>query len=160
MEIATTTELQMIYPAFVMHKHWEMPEGFNDRLYALAAEDALANRIADNGDARNVGDQTNHLGHLRHNFLMDRRDPAIAALAQMVAAAVREYLQLAYGYELAGEIRMMSDTFWQRRSARENVGINAHTHIQTDIVCTYYPRGVLDADCPATSLHRGAVRVY
>ena len=32
MEIATTTELQMIYPAFVMHKHWNMPEGFNDHL--------------------------------------------------------------------------------------------------------------------------------
>lgn len=37
MEIATTTEFQLIYPAFVLHKHWEMPEGFNDRLHALAA---------------------------------------------------------------------------------------------------------------------------
>ena len=55
---------------------------------------------------------------------------------------------------------MMSDTFWQRRALQENVGINAHTHIQTDIVCTYYPRVVLDADCPKTSLHRGAVRFY
>ena len=96
MEIATTTEFQLIYPAFVMHKHWAMPEGFNDRLYALAAEDAVANRIQDAGDGRNVGDQTNHLGHLRHNFLMDRQDPAIAVLAQMVAAGVREYLHLAY----------------------------------------------------------------
>ena len=160
MEIATTSEFQLIYPSFVLHKHWQMPEGFNDRLHALAADDALENRIQDAGDGRNVGDDTNHLGHLRHNFLMDRNDPAIAVLAQMVAAGVREYLQLAYGYDHTGEIRMMSDTFWQRRSARENVGINAHTHLQTDIVCTYYPRVVLNADCPDTSLHRGAVRFY
>ena len=56
MDIQTTTELQMIYPAFVLHKHWEMPEGFNDRLYGLAVEDALANRIQDAGDGRNVGE--------------------------------------------------------------------------------------------------------
>jgi hypothetical protein len=160
LKIATSTELQMIYPAFVMHKHWDMPPGYNDRLYALAAEDADANRIQDKDDDRNIGDQTNHLGHLRHNFLMDRRDPAIAVLAQMVAAAVREYLQLAYGYDYAGDIQMMADTFWQRRAAGENVGINMHTHIQSDIVCTYYPRVMLDADCPKTSLHRGAVRFY
>ena len=160
MEIATTTELQMIYPAFVLHKHWDMPEGFNDRLHELAAADAEANRIQVAGDGRNVGDLTNHLGHLRHNFLMDGQDSALAVLAQMVAAAVREYLHLAYGYAHDGEIRMMSDTFWQRRSLGENVGINTHTHIQSDIVCTYYPRVVLDADCPATSLHRGAVRFY
>ena len=24
MHIETTTELQMIYPAFVMHKHWDL----------------------------------------------------------------------------------------------------------------------------------------
>lgn len=125
MEIATTSEFQLIYPSFVLHKHWEMPDGFNDRLHALAAEDAEANRIRETGDGRNVGDQTNHLGHLRHNFLMDRQDPAIAALAQMVAAGVREYLQLAYGYDHSGDIRMMSDTFWQRRALRENVGINS-----------------------------------
>ena len=105
MDLQTTTEIQLIYPAFVMHKHWEMPEGFNDRLHALAAEDAEANRIQDAGDGRNVGDQTNHLGHLRHNFLMDRRDPVIAVLAQMVAAAVREYLQIAYGYDPEGASR-------------------------------------------------------
>ncbi len=96
MEIATTSEFQLIYPSFVLHKHWDMPEGFNDHLHALAAEDALENRIQDAGDSRNIGDDSNHLGHLRHNFLLDRRDPAIAVLAQMVAAGVREYLQLAY----------------------------------------------------------------
>ena len=90
MEIPTTSEFQLIYPSFVLHKHWEMPEGFNDRLHTLAAEDAGANRIQDARDTRNVGDKTNHLGHLRHNFLMDRRDPALAVLAQMVAAGVRE----------------------------------------------------------------------
>ena len=42
MEIATTSVFQAIYPSFVLHKHWEMPEGFNDRLHALAAEDAEA----------------------------------------------------------------------------------------------------------------------
>lgn len=160
MEIQTTSEFQQIFPSFVLHKHWEMPEGFNDCLYALAAQDAEANRIREAGDGRNVGDQTNHLGHLRHNFLMDRQDPAIAVLAQMVVAGVREYLQLAYGYDHAGDIRMMSDTFWQRRALHENVGINTHTHIQSDIVCTYYPRVKLDAVCPDTSLHRGAVRFY
>jgi hypothetical protein len=160
MEIQTTSEFQLIYPSFVLHKHWEMPEGFNHRLYALAAEDAERNRITDPDEPRNSGDVTNHLGHLRHNFLMDLRDPAIPVFAQMVAAGVREYLQLAYGYDHTGEIRMMSDTFWQRRALRENVGINTHTHMQTDIVCTYYPWVVLDNDCPGTSLHRGAVRFY
>jgi hypothetical protein len=160
MDIPTTTELQMIYPAFVMHKHWEMPEDFNKQLHGLAIEDALANRIQTEGDGRNVGDQTNHLGHLRHNFLMDRRDPVITVLAQMVSSTVREYLRLAYRYDHAGEIRMMADTFWQRRALQENLGIHAHTHVQTDIVCTYYPRVALDHDCPATSLHRGAVRFY
>jgi len=123
MEIATTTEFQMIYPAFIMHKHWDMPEGFNDRLYALAVEDAVANRIQHAGDGRNVGDQTNHLGHLRHNFLIDRQDPTIAVLAQMVAAAVREYLQLAYGYDHAGEIAMMSDRSRSRAAASNGTSI-------------------------------------
>lgn len=75
-----------------------------------------------------------------------------------MAAAACEYLQLAYGYDHQGEIRMMLDTFWQRRALRENVGINAHTHIQTDIVCTYYLRVVPDPDCSETLLHRGIVR--
>jgi hypothetical protein len=91
---------------------------------------------------------------------MDAQDPVIAMLAQMAAAGVREYLQLAYGYDHPGEIRMMADTFWQQRDRRENVGIHTHTHPQTDIVCTYYPRVMLDADCPETTLHRGAVRFY
>ena len=49
MEIATTSVFQAIYPSFVLHKHWEMPDGFNDRLHALAAEDAEANRIREAG---------------------------------------------------------------------------------------------------------------
>jgi hypothetical protein len=160
MKIATTSVMQAIYPAFVLHKHWDMPEGFNDRLSALAAEDTERNRIRDPADPRASGDMSNHLGHLRHNFLTDTKDPVIAMLAQMAAAGVREYLQLAYGYDHPGEIRMMADTFWQRRDRRENVGIHTHTHAQTDIVCTYYPRVMLDADYPDTSLHRGAVRFY
>jgi hypothetical protein len=160
MEIATTSMMQAIYPAFVLHKHWDMPEGFNDRLYALAREDTERNRITDPRDPRASGDMSNHLGHLRHNFLMDSKDPVIAMLAQMAAAGVREYLQLAYGYDHTGEIAMMSDSFWQRRAQRENLGIHTHTHPQTDIVCTYYPRVMLDEGCPDTSLHRGAVRFY
>lgn len=160
MEIATSSDFQMIYPVFVLHKHWDMPAGFNDRLYALAAADADAHRVRDLADARNVGDLSNHLGHLRHNFLTATRDPVIPVFVQMVRAAIREYLHLAYRYDHTGEIHMMSDTFWQRRCARENVGINTHTHVQTDLVCTYYPRVTLDADCPDTSLHRGAVRFY
>jgi hypothetical protein len=136
MEIPTTSELQAIYPAFVLHKHWQMPEGFNDRLHALAAQDSARNRITDPRDPRASGDMTNHLGHLRHNFLIETRDPAVAALAQMAAAGVREYLQLAYGYDHSGEIRMMADTFWQRRAQQENLGIHTHAHPQTDIVCT------------------------
>ena len=160
MEIATTTEFQLIYPAFVLHKHWEMPEGFNDRLYALAAEDAVANRIREAGDGRNVGDQTNHLGHLRHNFLMDRQDPAIAVLAQMVAAACPGISATGLWLRPSGRDPDDVGHLLAAPRRRENVGINAHTHIQTDIVCTYYPRWCSTRIAPKTSLHRGAVRFY
>ncbi len=160
MEVNTTTTFETIYPSYVMHKHWDMSEEFNDRLFELAAADAVANRVTSDDDARNVGDTSNHLGHLRHNFLVDVKDPAVVTLTQMTSVAIREYLYHAYRYQHEGEIRMMSDTFWQRRAAKENVGINSHTHVQHDIVCTYYPRVVLDDDCPETSLHRGALRFY
>jgi hypothetical protein len=160
MEIKTSSEFQTIYPSYVLHKHFEMPAGFNDVLFALAKEDAERNKITENGHGRNVGDTSNHLGHLRHNFLMDTKHPAIDVFVQMVDASIREYLRLAYGYDHTGDISMMSDTFLQERSKRQNIGINTHTHIQTDIVCTYYPRVTLDPDCLDTSLHKGALRFY
>lgn len=160
MEIKTTVELQTAYPVYVMHKKWDMPAGFNDRLHELARLDAERTRIVDPDDPRNSGDTTNHLGHIRHNFLTDFKDPALNVFTQMVDHAVREFVRLAYGYDHTGEITMMSDTFYQRRDLRENVGINTHTHMKSDIICTYYPRVALDADCPTTSLHRGALRFY
>lgn len=160
MYIETTSNFQTIYPSYVLHKHWPMPEDFNDRLFEMAAEDALKNRITQETDARNVGDTSNHLGHLRHNFLTSTVDPVMPIFVNMVSASIREYLMLAYDYDHQGDIHMMSDTFWQRRDKKENVGINSHTHIQSDIVCTYYPRVILDEDCPQTSLHRGSLRFY
>lgn len=160
MEIKADSEFQTIFPAYVLHKHFEMPTGFNDVLFALAKEDAERSKITDPNDPRNSGDVTNHLGHIRHNFLMDTKHPAVSVLAQMVAASIKEYLMLAYGYDHTGDILMMSDTFYQTRARRENVGINNHTHVKSDIVCTYYPRVALDPDCPDTSLHQGSLRFY
>lgn len=162
MEIQTNSEFQLIYPSFVLHKHFEMPEGFNDHLCGLARTDAETFRVLDSNDPRasGRGSKTTHINHLRHNFLTDTLDPAIPVFMQMVRAAIREYLLLAYGYDHSGEIRMMSDTFHQTRARGENVGIAAHTHSKFDIVCTYYPRIVLDEDCADSPLHRGAVRFY
>ena len=160
MEIQTTSEFETIFPSFVLHKHWSMPEGFNERLFELAKIDAEAHKIKSDSDGRNVGDTSNHLGHLRHNFLTNTIDPVIPVLVEMAKNSIREYLSFAYHYDHTGEINMMSDTFLQERAKRQNIGINAHTHIQTDIVCTYYPKVELDPDCPDTSLHKGALRFY
>lgn len=160
MEINTLSEFQVIYPSYILHKHWDMPQGFNDRLFELASLDAERHKITNINDGKNVGDTSNHLGHLRHNFLTSTRDPAVEVLVKMADNAIREYLKLAYEYEHTGEISMMSDTFYQSRAKKENIGINSHTHIQTDIVCTYYPRVTLDEDCPDTSLHKGSLRFY
>ncbi|MFP5300049.1 hypothetical protein R2R70_02385 [Cobetia sp. SIMBA_158] len=159
MEIPTHTELTTIFPSFVMHKHWDMPEGFNERLTELAIEDALKNRITEEAGERNIGDTSNHLGHLRHNFLTDCRAPEVAMLTRMVDSAVREYLMLAYGYQHEGEIRMMGDALWQRRSHGENIGVSTHTHLKADIVVTYYPRVDLDGESE-NALRRGGVRFY
>lgn len=162
MEIRTTSEMQVIYPGYVLHKHFEMPEDFNDHLYRLALVDAEKHRVTDMSDPRvsGHGKTSTHLNHLRHNFLLDTIDPVMPVFVQMVAASVREYLHLAYGYEHEGEIRMMSDAFYQERAKGQNLGIAAHTHSKFDIVCTYYPRAPLDPDCPQTPFHRGAVRFY
>lgn len=155
-----STQFTCLYPSFVMHKKWTKPKEFNDRLFQLAMEDARKNRVTSAHDPRNVGDLSNHLGHLRHNFLMECRDPVVSQLAEMVDLSIREYLATVYNFHHDGDITMMSDTFYQQRAQKENVGINMHTHVQHDIVCTYYPRVVLDPDCPQTSLHRGSVRFY
>lgn len=159
MNIPSQTSVTPIFPAFVMHKQWEVSDEFNQRLYELAAEDALKNRIQSADDKRNIGDTSNHLGHIRHNFLVDYQTPEVRQLAQMADQAVREYLLSVYGYEHTGELHMMSDTFWQRRSHGENVGINSHTHIKADIVVTYYPRFDLNPN-ETSSLRKGAVRFY
>lgn len=161
MEILATTELQAIFPSFVMHKRHEMPEGYNDALFELAAEDSTANFLVDDGNPKNVGMRNNHLGHIRHNFLVDFKDhPEVQLLMRMVDQSIREYLQMVYKYDHQGDIRMMSDTFWQRgKDFNEDTGIVTHTH-RCDLVATYYPRIRLDEDCPDTALHRGAVRFY
>ncbi|KJZ17428.1 hypothetical protein TW86_04025 [Halomonas sp. S2151] len=159
MNIKSHTQIQTIFPSFVMHKRWEMPPGFNERLHELACEDAIRNRITKADNPTNIGDTSNHLGHLRHNFLVECQEPEVKTLTQMADLAVREYLASVYGYQHEGEVRMMSDTFWQRRSHGENVGINSHTHIKADLVVTYYPR--VDVEPGETSsLRKGACRFY
>ena len=78
---------------------------------------------------------------------------------RMVDTACREYLVLVYNYHHKGNVEIMSDTFWQRRSNKQNTGIQAHTHIKCDLVVTYYPRVKLDSNVN-NSIRRGVVRVY
>ena len=157
---SSTTDIGTIYPSFVMHKVWDTPEGFNESLYDIAKVDAIENRIQDPNDSKNIGTHEIHLGHIRHNFLADYSDKEpIKILTEMVDTACREYLLQVYHYEHTGKLNMMSDTFWQRRSHHENVGINAHTHIKCDLVVTYYPKIHLDENATG-ALHKGAFRAY
>lgn len=160
MEVQATSEFETLFPTFVLHKQWDMPKEFNDRLYDLAAADCVTHRVMDASDPRAIGDGGNHISHLRHNFLTDTIDPTIRVLTSMVSQAVREFLWAGFRYQHEGDIAMMSDTFWQRRSDGENLGIPTHAHSAHEIVCTYYPRLILDANCPDTPLKRGALRFY
>lgn len=160
MEIATTTEFQTLFPNFVMHKHWDMPKEFNERLAELAREDALAHRVTDADNPLAVGGSGNHIAHMRHNFLTETIDPAMVTFTNMVSYAVREFLWHGFHYAHDGEIRMMSDVFYQRRSHDENTGIPTHAHYPHEIICTYYPSLPLDEDCPDTPLKRGGLRFY
>lgn len=162
MEISIETTVEKIFPAYIMHQHWDMPDSFNDSLFEIASEDARKNKLKAADDAKNIGDLSNHIGHLRHNFLMDYREHScVKTLTQMADRAIREYLMINYKYDHKGDIRMMSDTFWQRGSEHnEDTGVITHTHIKSDFVVTYYPRIRLSEDCPDTSLHRGQVRFY
>ena len=160
MEVQTTSEFQELFPSFVLHKHWDMPPEFNDRLYALAAADCEAHRVTSNDDPRAIGDVGNHVAHLRHNFLVDTTDPIIPTFVNMISQSVREYLWHAFQYQHDGDIKMMADTFWQRRSHGENMGIPTHVHPPHEIICTYYPRVDLDEDCPQDVRQRGGLRFY
>lgn len=159
MKIQTTTEMTTLFPSFVLHKHWSMPEGFNERLCEIAAEDALRHRVTKEDHELNIGDTSNHLGHLRHNFLTEYREPEVAMLVQMADVAVREYLWRAYQYEHQGELHMMGDALWQRRSHGENIGVSAHTHLKADLVVTYYPRVDVEPD-ETNVLRKGSVRFF
>lgn len=156
------SSIQAIFPSFVLQKQWQTPDGFNDRLFELAKMDAESNRITSASNGANVGDLSNHIGHLRHNFLDDfGQYSEVRTLAEMAHSAILEYLQAAYGYDHKRDINMMSDTFWQRGGAyNEQTGVNTHTHITSDLVVTYYPKVELDDGCPDSSLHRGQVRFY
>lgn len=159
MEIETTTEFETLFPSFVLHKHWQMPEGFNERLYQLASEDCEANRVTDPNDPLKVGNAGHYVAHRRHNFLTDVVDPIMPTFVNMVSYSVREFLWHAFHYQHEGDIHMMSDTFWQRRSHGENLGIPTHTHPAHEIICTYYPR-VDDDGENDHEFSKGALRFY
>lgn len=155
----STTEITTIYPSFVMHKHWETPDGFNERLYELAVKDALDNRPTNNSIENVIGQTDTHFSHLRHNFLLDYKEhDEIVTLTRMAEAAAKEYLQLVYNYDHKFGFQIMGDTFWQRRSHKENLGIYNHTHLSSDIVIVYYPKVDLDDDANIEEV--GALRVY
>jgi len=161
----TTERLQALWPSYVLNKTWNTPLGFNEELAELGIQVNLDTRVVDENDRRNVGDKTNHLGHVRHNFLHDHADrPVIKYFSWMVACAVHEYLEEVYNYKHDGDIKMMGECFYQRRSHRENIGINNHTHMKCDFVVMYYPKIILDDDLDSnpltSSLHKGAVRLY
>lgn len=155
----STTNVTAIYPSFVMHKQWDTPEGFNERLYELAAEDAVKNRPTGDYDVSVIGQADTHFSHKRHNFLVDYKDhEEVKTLVRMAEAACKEYLELVYGYCHHGTMSMMADTFWQRRSHKENLGIYNHTHLSSDLVVVYYPKVVLDPDANIEEI--GAFRAY
>lgn len=149
-----------LYPTYLYRKDWITEPGFNQRLYELAADDSLRNRVTDNSDPKAIGQANTHISHQRHNFLADYKDPVMKTFITMVDTGIREYLKQVYNTTDITRIEMMADTLWQRRSIHENVGIGCHTHPRADIVVTYYPKFKLDADCPNTPFHRGHLRVY
>lgn len=154
------TNLQCVYPSFVYTKQWELSKEWNEELYEFAKKDFLENIITDSKNPTNIGDITQHISHLRHNFVDAYKDKKVVQdLIKMVDYACREYLKLAYEYEHKGKVCIMSDTFWQRRSNKQNTGIHTHTHIKCDLVVTYYPKVNLDKEVK-NPVRRGAVRVY
>lgn len=156
-----SSEFQMIYPSFVLHKRWDMPETFNAALGEIAREGAKTHRVTDPSDPRNLGNRSNHFGHVRHNLLNDHQDhSAVQTLIAMTRAAIREFLYKAYRFDYDGKVSMTAETFYQQRAGGENVGIFTHTHLKSDLVCTYYPVVDLDEGFADAPLHSGALRFY
>lgn len=159
--MASDVDFLCAFPSYILHKRCVMPDEFNQRLYEIAVKDSHEYRVRDDHDPRNVGMKDSYLGHVRHNLLVDQKDPVLTELARMVDTAVRGYLKVVYHYDHEGDIEMSADTLWQRRDRGENTGVHQHTHIRHDIVATYYPKVELDPDCPPNNiLRRGTVRFY
>jgi len=111
-----SSNLQAIFPNFVMHKTWDMADAFNNTLGNLAREDSKFHEVTDDDNLLNLGNKTNHFGHVRHNLLSDKADhPTVACLVDMVRQSVNEYLLAAYGYVNSYDIDMVAETFYQQR---------------------------------------------
>jgi hypothetical protein len=152
-------ELSMIFPRFVLHSIYDEGKEFNDELHKLGREDCLARRLT--GEDERSADKRpgTHLAHQRYNFLQDTKSPVVRRLIEMYDETARNYLRAVYNYDHTGDLEMMADTFLQRRAYGENVGINAHIHLTSQIVVTYYPR--VDRDENETnSLRRGNLKFY
>jgi hypothetical protein len=155
------SNLQPIFPNFVLHKSWDMPEAFNNVLGHLARGDAKIHKVRDETNPANLGDKTNHFGHIRHNLLSDQGEhPTVQTLVDMARQSVNEYLLSAYGYVNEHDIDMVAETFYQQRAGEENVGVFTHSHLRADLVCTYYPVVDFDEGYEDTPLHSGALRFY
>jgi len=154
------TNLQCVFPSFVYTKQWDVSKEWNNKLYEIAKKDFLNNIITDPKHPTNIGDITQHVSHIRHNFVdAFKEEPVVQDLMKMVDKACKEYLRMVYDYDHKGKVAIMSDTFWQRRSNEQNTGIQAHTHIKCDLVVTYYPKVNLDKKI-SNSIRKGVVRVY
>lgn len=157
----STSIFQTVYPQFILHKEWDMPNEFNTALAEIAKKDAIDNSVTDNSDPRNLGDTSNHFGHVRHNMLEEHKDnPVIKELLMMTIAAVGEYLATGYGYELNRDVEVIAETFYQRRDNDENVGIFTHSHLKSDLVVTYYPLVDIDEDYKNSTGKSGSLRFY
>ena len=153
--------LQAIYPNFILHKHCEMPDAFNEGLAEIAMNDAATHRITEEDNPRNLGNRSNHFGHVLHNMLDEHKaDPHVLQLLEMVRAALCEFLVSAYGYAFDGDISASAETFYQRRDHGENLGIFTHSHRKSDFVVTYYPLVEIDPDYADDQLRSGALRFY
>lgn len=153
--------LQAIYPSFILHKHRDMPDAFNEGLAEIAMNEAAEHRITEEDNPRNLGNRSNHFGHVRHNMLKDNKsDPHVCQLLEMVRSGICEFLMTAYGFAFDGEINANAETFFQDRDRGENLGIFTHSHRKSDFVVTYYPLVEVDPDYADDQLRSGALRFY
>lgn len=161
-------KLVPLFPNYVMQLQWDMPEGWNDRLYDLALQDHEEHLIRDIADPRNTAplsvgnvDVANYYNQRRHNFFTNTRAPEVAELARMTEFAVRQYMRQVWHYEGNAGIRMICDALYQNKDHEDNAGIHGHNHWRHDIVCTYYPKITFDPNNPPPSKkHAGQVRFY